>query len=270
LIVVILTLAESFDSFSLGKLFSMSRKVEEKKKDIAKLEKDKEQLLSQLISLSVSQSQNQTHTNVYGDYNATATVSKATGQEIAEKKTDELASQPVDPSPEPEATPIAAPVQEAKVREPRMRLNFSKVEDIAFRKYFGEQRLHTVEVIRDVKLSEKDQTFDPISTSNTVFDAYVADQHGEEFVEFRSVNISPMFRDRLYVMLSKILHYRMVKRIHAQLDLVLIRVPGEPERYGGPMRFLRDFAPAIDSGLLKIREIELSQEEANSCMEPWP
>lgn len=91
-IIVLLTLSEAFDNFSVGKLVSVSRAVSKKDNDIDKLEKDKLQLISQLVSLSVNQTQSQTHTNVYGDYNA-AVVSKATGQEIEEKKSDESAAQ---------------------------------------------------------------------------------------------------------------------------------------------------------------------------------
>ena len=268
LIVVMLSLAESFDNFSIGKLFTMSRRVEEKEKDIVKLERDKEQLLAQLVSVSVTQNQN--HTNVFGDLHSAAVVSRATGQEIDQKNSDEVSES---------LLPISADAAEAKAEptrdnarpiEHRMRMNPAKVEEIAFRKYFGDRYLQTVRILRDVKLSEKDQTFDPISTSAVIFDAYFSDPTGEAFIEFKSSNISGLFRDRLYVMLSKILHYRNTKRVHAQLDLVLIKMPGEVERVGGIHRALRDFGPAIDAGLLKLRDVELTQEEADSCLEPVP
>lgn len=78
-----------------------------------------------------------------------------------------------------------------------------------------------------------------------------------------------MFRDRLYVMLSKINHYRNAKRVEAQLDLVLMKVPGEESRSTAISsdRVLGIFEPAIASGLLKVVSIEFTEEEAAACRE---
>jgi len=65
---LILVLAESFDSFSLGKLISISRAYEAEKVENKSLERRNAELINQLVSFSNSQNQRQQNTNVYGDY----------------------------------------------------------------------------------------------------------------------------------------------------------------------------------------------------------
>lgn len=67
---LILVLAESFDNFSVGKLFTLNRKVEEKTKENAELERKNAELLNQLISVTNNQSQSQNLTSIHGDYYA--------------------------------------------------------------------------------------------------------------------------------------------------------------------------------------------------------
>ncbi|WP_417589863.1 hypothetical protein [Owenweeksia hongkongensis] len=67
---IVLVLAESFDNFSVGKLISLSRKVEKKQQENNQLEKKNTELINQLISVTNNQSQSQSHTSVYGDYYA--------------------------------------------------------------------------------------------------------------------------------------------------------------------------------------------------------
>ena len=76
-----------------------------------------------------------------------------------------------------------------------------------------------------------------------------------------------MYRDRLYVMLSHIHHYRSSKNVNVHLDVLVLKVPGEEGRasWGTPNRLFKFFDPAIASGLLQIHEIELSEAEANEC-----
>ena len=67
---LVLVLAESFDNFSVGKLITLNRKVEEKVKENEELERKNTELISQLISVTTNQTQSQSHTSVYGDYYA--------------------------------------------------------------------------------------------------------------------------------------------------------------------------------------------------------
>ena len=252
-LLLVLVLAESFDSFSVGKLVSISREARRKEKEVEKLEKQNAHLLSQLISISNTQSQNQNHTNVYGDYHATPTVQKASATDVQETQSSD-------------ATNVAPPANET----PRATTDWRKAEGIALGKYLQQRVLHPSNVIIEAKLVSQFQGIDPIASMQPVFDAYIKESEHETFVEMRPATFTPIaFRDRLYVMLSKINHYRTAKRVEAHLDLVLMRLPREEARTPNSYsRLLESFEPAIASGLLKIHEIEFTEAEAALCREP--
>lgn len=248
-LLLVLVLAESFDSFSIGKVIAISRDVKKKEKEVEKLEKQNAHLLSQLISISNTQSQNQNHTNVYGDYHATPTVQKASVTDVEEKLSSDAVS----------AAQSNVP--------PRATTNWRKAEELTLTKYLQQRSLHPSNVIIEAKLVSQFQGIDPISSMQPVFDAYIKETEHETFVEMRPSTFTPlMFRDRLYLMLSKINHYRTAKRVEAHLDLVLMKLPGEEARTSNSYsRILESFEPAIASGLLKIHEIEFTEAEAASC-----
>jgi hypothetical protein len=235
-LLLVLVLAESFDSFSIGKVIAISRDVKKKEKEVEKLEKQNSLLFTQLISISNTQSQNQSNTNVWGDYHATPTVQKASPTDVQEKQSADAAS--------------TATATEA----PKPTTNWPKAESIALEKYLQSRALHPSNVIREAKLVSHFQGIDPISSMQPVFDAYIKQTEHEIFVEMRQATYTPLtFRDRLYVMLSKINHYRTAKRVEAHLELVLMKLPGEEAKTPNSfLRLLESFEPAIASGLLKI------------------
>lgn len=251
-LLLVLVLAESFDSFSIGKLISISREAKKKEREVDKLEKQNAHLLSQLISVSNTQSQNQNHTNVYGDYHAAPSVRQASEDEVRDKQTAEAA--PPQQPPEPA----------------RLRMNWGKAEEVGLQKYLQLRSMHPSNLIVSAKISDQFQGIDPISNQQIIFDGYLKEQDHETFVEFRPATFfSQVFRDRLYVMLSKINHYRNAKRVEAHLDLVLMKVPGEESRSTAVSadRVLGIFEPAIAAGLLKVVSIEFTEEEAAACRE---
>lgn len=248
-LLLVLVLAESFDNFTVGQLFSVSREVKKKEKEVDKLEKQNAHLLSQLISVSNSQSQNQHHTNVYGDYHVAPSVRKASEEEVRDKQINE------------------APATSPPVEPARARMNWRKAEELGLKKYLALRSIHPSNLIEDAKLVNQFQGIDPISSYQFIFDGYLKEQEHETFVELRSNTfMSSVFRDRLYVMLSKINHYRTAKRVDAHLDLVLMRIPNEESRTSLSVdSFLGGFEPAIAGGLLKVISIDFTEEEAASC-----
>lgn len=252
-LLVVLVLAESFDSFSVGKLIAISREVRKKEAEVDKLERQNASLLSQLINVSNSQSQRQSSTTVQGDYYATApTVQKATEAEVEEKQSSE-------------GRVLSATATEAPARA---RMNWRKAEDLALNKLLKQRNIHPSNVITEAKLSFQFQGIDPISNVQPIFDGYIKESEHETFIDIRPERLlSPLYRDRLYVMLSKIHHYRTAKQVEAHLDVVVLKVPGEEGRspWGPPERVFQLFDPAIASGLLKIQEIELTEAEAAEC-----
>lgn len=251
-LLVVLVLSESFDNFSIGKLVAISRDVRKKEAEIEKLEKLNASLLSQLIAVSNSQSQRQSSTTVQGDYYATApVVQKATDAEVEEKQNSENRA-------------LAATA--AEVPAPA-RMDWARAESMALEKLLKLRNIHPSNLITEAKLSFL-QGVDPISNIHPIFDGYIKETDGETFIDMRPERLlSPMYRDRLYVMLSKIHHYRATKQINAHLDAVILKVPGEEGRgiWGNTQKVFQYFEPAIASGLLKIHEIQFTEAEANEC-----
>ena len=253
LLIVILMLSEAFDSFSLGKVLSFSREVEKKEKEVAKLEEQNVKLFSQLISLTAQQNQAQSNTNVYGDYLAIPSVQKATPEEVEGQKVaeEELALDDTAATPEPSPP----------------RISFRKMDKIGLQKYLQLKGFSIDEVVKDAKIVSDFRDLDSISNSSLLFDAYVRTPGREIFVELRPTSFGgPMTRDRVYVMLSKIDHYRRKKNSEAHLDLVIITTPSRPPRAVSEERILNEFQPALATGLLQIVRIELSAEEEAAAM----
>ncbi|MEH3128290.1 hypothetical protein [Agrobacterium cavarae] len=253
-LILILVLSEAFDSFSIGKLVSISREVKKKEKEVSKLEHQNSQLVSQLITISNNQAQHQQHTNVYGDYHASSTVQKATEQEVADNQTAEASI----------ASPPATENPGAAVGAATGKIDWRRAEEIALNKYVAHKSIDPSKVISDAKLVNHFDGVDPISKMNYIYDAYVKDDNGETFVEFKNERVfGVMLRDRLYVLLSKINYYRNSKRVDARLDLVIMKVPGEePSRFYSDTRFFENFSPAIASGLLNVITVEFTADEA--------
>ena len=74
-----------------------------------------------------------------------------------------------------------------------------------------------------------------------------------------------MVFDRIYVMLNKIYNYNNIKNAKASLTLIIPKLPDEEETRRASFNDidrLRDtFSPAIASGLLNIKQIDISKEE---------
>ncbi len=255
-LIVILILSESFDSFAVGKLVSFSREVKKKEQEVEKLETQNANLISQLITLSNHQAQSQNHTNVYGDYHAAGRVEKATEEEVAESQQREVASEP----PAGGAAPAAAPPATA-----RPIVDWRAAEHFAFARYAQLKAVDAGAIVREAKLVIDLRGVDRISNTNPIFDGYIRAPGREVFIEVRPNFGSPTFRDRLYLMLSKIEHYRGRSNIEARLDLVVLRLPSRPAP-SYETRLIEEFQPAIASGLLTITEITVSEAEETELL----
>ena len=247
---LILAMGEIFDSFSLGKIINLSRQVHEKQEHVASLKTENAELRSQMITLYSSVSQRQSSTNIVGFPDRLVellTVKKAGEEEIAEKKQED--SQAV----------ISAQVVS------RRRLNTKFIEETMLTRYVAEKSLHQFQLIREAKLVPNFTGIDPISDINPIFDGYLKTLEQEVFLEVRSNAASGIaFRERLYMMLSKIHHYRTIKQTNAYLALIIARLPEEESRSGFTIdRALRGFDPAVTSGLLRIESYELTEEQLN-------
>ena len=247
--VLVLVLSELFDNFSIGKLVNMSRSLKEKEAQKTELKKENAELRTQLITVTTSVSQRQTSTNIFGLPDQMAellTVKKAADEEVAAKRREE-------------EVPRAAAAE-----APSRRIDRAKLESTSIAKFVSAQNLQAFNVIQEAKLSTQFSGIDPITDTTPIFDAYINTVDSEVFVETRpSGYTSLMFRDRLYVMLTKLHHYKTIKKANVYLALVLANVPEETARPASLYldRLQREFEPAITSGLLRIHVIEFSSEE---------
>jgi hypothetical protein len=249
LLLLVLILSESFDNFSIGKLISITREANKKEKEVQKLEKEKSELLTQLITISSSQHQTQQHTNVYGDYHAGkgASVERASEQEVEAKASDERS-------------------RVAETSGPEFRVDWRKVELVAMQKYVLQKGIHAANIISEAKLVTQFHGIDPVSNHQPIFDGYYKNDDKEIFIEFRpNRGFLMMYRERIYMMLSKLNHYQNVKGASVHLDFVWLNIPEEDNNHRNSDRFMQDFEPAIASGLLRISEIEITKEEMDTC-----
>ena len=249
MVLLVLVLSESFDNFSVGKIISITREAKKKEKKVQKLEKKNSVLLNQLITISNTQKQTQQHTNVYGDYHADrdATVERASEQEVQAKETDEQE-------------------RSSETSRPSYRVDWRKMESYAMKKYVSKKGIHTSNVIPEAKLVTQFHGIDPVNNYQPIFDGYYKDDDKEVFVEFRhSRGMLLIQRERIYMMLSKLNHYKNVKGIKAHLDLVWLNIPEEESRTNSADRFMQDFEPAIASGLLRVSEIDITKDEMDEC-----
>lgn len=254
LLLLILVLSESFDNFSIGKLISITREAQKKEKVLQILKKENKRLMSQLITISCNQNQHQTqhHTNVYGDYHEgkNLSVERASEQEIQAKVSNERSR-----------------ASEAQA-EQKYRIDYRNLEWIAMQKYVLQKGVYAENIISEAKLVTKFFGIDPISDYQPIFDGYYKDDDKEIFIELKIINrgflFSSMSREKLYMMLSKLNHYKNAKGANVHLDLVLLNIE-EDESNNRNSSILQNFGPAISSGLLKINEIIISKEEFDSC-----
>jgi predicted lactoylglutathione lyase len=251
---IVLALSESFDSFSVGKILTLSRKIKEKdsvisnkESAIKQVENEKRELLSQIITLSNNFSQRQSNTNIYG-------ATPDTIKQFTVQKADE---------PEVEILKQKEQEEENKATTTtRKRIDFRKVEEIAMQYFIKDNNVDVSKMFKEVKL-QAFEGIDPISDTSPIYDGYINDIDKEVFIEIRPTPMmSSMITDRLYLMLSKIHHYRQFRKSNCYLNLILVEIPYEDRddtRFLN--RILELFRPALSSGLLKITTLKFNERD---------
>ncbi len=262
LILIILVLSESFDNFSIGKIFSISREIKKKEIEISKLSNDNEKLRSQLVTIACSINQHQSSTNIFGfsdDMIKKIIVQKANEDEIKEKEADTAL----------EAANLAVN-KEGTITTPPRRPNYRKIEQLSINKFINDRNLQNYNLITEAKLVTQFHGIDPISNVQPIFDGYINTGDDEIFIEVKpSHSISYVWRDRLYVMLNKIHLYRSIKKVNAYLVLILTDIPtDENDRKQRYLNQVDDFfEPALTNSLLRIITIKFSKDEINNLEE---
>ena len=267
LVIVVLLISESFETFSIGNFITLKREVKAKTNEVTKLETENRELRNQILSVvSTSLNNKNNNTAVFGFDTSLAQmfrVEPATKQESESK--DIIEDEIVDSQ------------EVINKREQQTHINRSKLmretEALALTKFIEGIDIKSCSFQKEVKFSEQFIGIDPIMERNIVFDAYVKRPLDEVFLEVRynSSNIHMDFR--LYYMISKIYHYSKANKTQAKMILIIPKLPQtcHEELFGGSMmnrnpekileRLYENYSPAIKSGLLEITEINITEDE---------
>ncbi|RXK08038.1 hypothetical protein [Halarcobacter bivalviorum] len=251
ILLVLIVLSESFDNFSVAKLFTVTRELESKETSIDKLDKQNTELRRELVNVVTSISQNQSSTNIIGlsdDIAKRIGVEKATEDEITDKRTEET-----------EDTINSS-------QQTYRRINHQKLEEIAFTKFLRQCNLSEYNLIKEAKLVTQFSGIDAISNIQPIYDGYINTGESEIFVEIKaSRGISPLLREQIYLMLNKIYLYNKIKNANAHLNLLLVPLNvgsgADLRNKRHADRIKEFFEPAIVKGLLKIIELEFNEDE---------
>lgn len=261
-IITIVILSESFNNLSVGQLISISRKAEKVEEENEKLVKENSSLSLQIVQMAqivtnFKQTQVNSNTPTYIFPQAQAQNLHVVQAPQEEKTSESVAEESV-------AAKDVAPEETRRLNSYIRNKVFRKIEEISLNKYRETYKLPILDFQKDVKFSEAFGIIDPIMERKIIFDGYLLTPSKEYFFEVRVGSISnPMFWDRLYIMLAKILFYRQAKNIQAELTLINVEIPEEmvDRHYNSPERFFETFQPAIANNLLKIETIKFSKDE---------
>ncbi|WP_174269910.1 hypothetical protein [Vibrio splendidus] len=252
ILLVVIVLSETFDQFSVGKLFSLKREVEKKDGSIQKLSNENYDLRKELVNVVTSINQNQSSTNIIGvsseDLAKAIGVVKATPDEITEKRTEENEDIP------------------ERIKPVRKRIDGQKLEELAFAKFLESKSLTSFDLIQEAKLVSQFSGIDAISSAHPIYDGYINTGESEIFIEVKPARATMiLMRERIYVMLNKIYLYNKIKNANAHLNLLIVDVEGDDDDKGriqrNSERLKEFFEPAILRGLLRVIPIKLSDEE---------
>jgi hypothetical protein len=256
--ILVLVLSELFNTFSLGQLVTMTKVVEEKEAQRKELKQENSELRALAISTNVSQRQANQNQQIVGNdaIRLMTPVKRAGADEIADEKREE------------DALPVEQP-QPVLER----RVSVTRAKELALSRFVSEQNLQE-NVIRDAKLPNEILVIDPVTNVAPIFDAYINTASSDIFLSIRLTrHTSTMFLDRLYVMLTKVHHYKTITKKNSYLTLVLLNTPDNDSSL--PLSYYlsrldRQFQPAIVSSLLRIHSVNPNSEELESLYADTP
>lgn len=249
-LVIIIFLSEEFDNLSFGKVLTLNKNIQEKKEEIKELKTEKQNLLNLLISNISIQKQSQTNGISGSELRDILKVIQADPEKVKEESQEKEEE-----------------IEKAtKDKSPTKRLDYRKIEEFAFKSFITNENLSKYALKEQIQLASND----PISSISPIFDGFIETENSSIFLEIKSYrsDISTlMIRERLYQRLMNVFYYQQFKGSNAYLHLILVKLPQDAEkstRINIDERLRRDFAPAIDKGLLKIYLIEIDEAQENT------
>ena len=221
--IVIVCAGFFFDSVQIGKISLLKNEV-----------KEKEAIISSLQNLiSTSQISNNIVSPSF-NINAGINESSQNKDELQKLKENEIISNKKD-------------IKERKTR-------MEKAENKYLEKFCADKCLSKNELKENVRI-DGIENLDSVSVYSPVFDYFYQFGSYSEFIVFKSVvSNSYLIKFQLYMMLSKIYNFNQFKNTKYSLRLILLQDTDKNSNdYENQIK--QDFAPAFNSGLLRIEQI---------------
>jgi len=257
-------LADSFSSISFGTIFQL-------RKDVAKAETEKKEakdeareLRTSLVNLAMNVHQSQVTTNISGM--DIATLRRVLGVVEASPEEKKTAEDEVSDSTKHEIEAEQSESRNSDDSYEFRRALREVIETDLFRRFLDKYKVPPLELRREVRFDAGLENIDPIMNRNIIYDGYVRTDQKEYFIKTSPLPLGPsmMNADRLYVALAKVLFYKQVKKVDAELvylDVLLPEEAGERSSTRSRARLLEWFQPAIAGSLLRVETCSLSSEE---------
>ncbi|MDE7191529.1 MAG: hypothetical protein K2O35_03595, partial [Clostridia bacterium] len=249
-LLIMLVLSEVFDSFNVGNLISMKKRLKETNTDLDKCRKENEGLRNQLIAqINLIAKQSNTQNIILSDnYEKLLGVEKATNkdeQSEAIQKDDDV---------------LENKTTNYKNDMHKRRLFMQGFESFAFEKLIDDLKIDKTKIFRDMQFKEGMIGIDPIMEKNIRFDGYYTNDDCDYFIEIKSRVLSFSDIYTTYYALNKIYFYRNAKNKNAKLILVLPIYDNDIKEFridtAKSFETMKNmFMPAISNNLLDIRPI---------------
>lgn len=264
LLLIVLSLAEIFDNFSIGNLFMAKKEKHEKEVELKEVKQENKELRTQLISI-VSNSVTNQNMNVFGlskdGLMQMAGIEQAESSAVEEKQAEDS---------------VIDNKRLAEEFRKRYRI-LPQIEKLALDRFCTQFKIPILSIVRDIQFSKEFIGIDPIMEQNVIFDAYYKSLQEEVFIEVR-INFIPDFRAiySLYYLLSKIYYYGKANQLHTKMVLIVANLPesywnnkGYPGISKVIFKLQETFAPAIKNSLLEIVPIEITPRDLDKIMKEF-
>lgn len=260
-LLIIVVLSNSFDNLSVGKIISLKRSVNENKKRVEVLEKERSDFFLKLSNLN--QQSQKCDVDIHQHFSG-PNLSYTDGKE--EKTHDEVRCNACENS-QIELQSVNEPKSGELVEKSKIHgqqglsivgknachiINREKIEKFVLERYFGVGKKDYI--TQYAKLVDSIQDVDSISKKPVYFDAYLKDSAQEVFIEISASAREINWHDKLYVQLNKVLAYKKARNCDAYQLLIFAIEKGKMTKQIDLAinRIMEDFQPAISQGLLKI------------------
>lgn len=261
LLLVILCLADSFDNFSIPKIISLSKNVKEIKEDNDKLKEINLKLMEQMINIK------NTNNQIMYMPGTINTVGSSNIEDIVTKQNEE---------PETISNDNNTEVSLSEQRKSQIeRYKYRRNLDVILLKKAIMDDKEKFEIQYDVKVTNNKFTEENMMRNETRFDALKSNNEKSVFYE---VKIGPMFMDfdyQLHYKLKMVEIYGKINSTDSKLVLIIPNIDNELEKIiGNNQRFAHfreriayRFEPAINKGLLEIKEVNILKSEIDEYID---